>query len=530
MIFVKKALNTIVGKLLLLAFIALSFTALVRTTYSAIVWGNNTRQISELNQRSLHRAEVLVDYAVNTMADLEYGGLGVCDAQAIKTIQRISFLRGSIKDIQVLDAHNGLLCAGAPMNEELDIAKFDFSDMYAAAEENIFFHDISRNNSGLLGIARHVSDDQTFLAVLNLDTLLFDVFPKELRDHARADLVMGGNVEVASQIPDVVPHVEQQNFKEFITASDRYPLEVRFTVDEAMLSSWNSELARLIGDVSLVIGLIMGWIILVLLVRPLTLREEMSLALKNGEFVPFMQPTFDIAGRKIVGCEVLMRWKKPDGEIVAPYQFIPAAEENGLIIPMTRAVMVAALSQLGDYMGRDKNFKMAFNIVPVDLVSDQFEADLCEIVKQAGVASRQVVLEITERQEFPDQDIAIARIKQLREMGFRVALDDTGVGHNGLSNVQQLGADIIKIDKIFIDRVGVDNAATTIVQMLVKLAQELGMRTVAEGIETEEQLRVLAECEVDEGQGYLVSKPVPHDEFIKLLMDSQQVATNKVAA
>ena len=111
-----------------------------------------------------------------------------------------------------------------------------------------------------------------------------------------------------------------------------------------------------------------------------------------------------------------------------------------------------------------------------------------------------------------------------------VSLDDTGTGHNGLSYVQQLGADIIKIDKYFIDRIGMDGAATTIVQMLVRLASELGMRTVAEGIETEQQMKALLDCQVDEGQGFLISPPVSAEEFLEFVNSSPEAVRLSDAA
>ena len=134
--------------------VAASFWGAVRTTYSVIHRNNNIAQLEELNMRTLARAEVLVDYAVESMADLELSGLSSCDASALAQIRKISFLRGSIKDIQVLDAHHGLLCAGSNFNGELGVPEFDFSASFPAKEEHIYFHDITQNNSGILGVAR----------------------------------------------------------------------------------------------------------------------------------------------------------------------------------------------------------------------------------------------------------------------------------------------------------------------------------------------------------------------------------------
>jgi len=289
------------------------------------------------------------------------------------------------------------------------------------------------------------------------------------------------------------------------------------------LRGWNREAQPYVLAAGMLLGTILGLFSFFVLSRPPDPDAEMREGLKRGEFIPYMQPTFCVGTRKIVGCEVLVRWKKSDGTLVPPVRFISWAESNGLIVPMTRAVISRALSQLGEHIKANPGFKVAFNIVPSDLVSHRFAEELCDLVSQAGLERRQLVLELTERQDFDNLEQAITTISELRKLGFRVALDDTGIGHNGLSHVQRLGVDIIKIDKLFIDRVGMDRSATAIVQMLVRLADELGMRTVAEGIETEEQLKTLAELNVDEGQGYLVSPPVPAGEFLRL---ASQIAPN----
>ncbi len=127
----------------------------------------------------------------------------------------------------------------------------------------------------------------------------------------------------------------------------------------------------------------------------------------------------------------------------------------------------------------------------------------------------QIIIEITERQPFEDILSAEIVIQKLRELGFVMSLDDTGTGHNGLSYVQNLGVDILKIDKHFVDLVGIDRVATKIVEMLVHLSYELNISTVAEGIETSAQLTVLKEMGVDKGQGYLIAKPLTPKMFME---------------
>ena len=127
------------------------------------------------------------------------------------------------------------------------------------------------------------------------------------------------------------------------------------------------------------------------------------------------------------------------------------------------------------------------------------------------------MLEVTERNELPDLDKAAAVVKELRELGFRVAMDDVGVGHSGLSQMKGLGANTIKIDKFFVDTVTEDGSTATIVETLVRLAKDLHMTVIAEGIETAEQVQALIACGVEEGQGYLVSPPLPFARFDELV-------------
>jgi EAL domain-containing protein (putative c-di-GMP-specific phosphodiesterase class I) len=164
-------------------------------------------------------------------------------------------------------------------------------------------------------------------------------------------------------------------------------------------------------------------------------------------------------------------------------------------------------------MTDDKYFKMSINITPRHLVSDGFVDRFRSEVRDGGVASRQIVLEVTEREAFTDLEKAAAIVDELREHGFKVAMDDVGVGHSGLSQIKRLGVNTMKIDKFFVDTIAQDGPAATIVEMLVRLAAKLKMTVIAEGIETTEQREALLACGVEDGQGYLVSPPLPFAKF-----------------
>ncbi len=515
--FVNKAVRSFWGLLILFSLIVFGATGLTRLTYELIIVNSNIAQIEELSQRSLQRAELIVDSSIETLRALASKGLDECSVAAIFEYRRIGFLRGSFKDVQVLDQAGRQICAGDALSRTFGLSSFENNRAFASDKANVTLYDISGPKPGLLGVGLRLASGRTLLAILNLDVLMLDVFPSALKDHARADLLLGGDVEIATHVSDVESQSVLDEFMTIVSQSTHLPLVIKLDVHTTVLHNWNRQAEPYVVAAGVLLGLVLATLSISLLIRPKDPDEELRCAIEGGEFVPYMQPIFTIGERRVVGCEVLTRWIKPDGSIVPPNRFIPQAEARGLIVPMTRSIMRKAFEQLGPHLKADPLFKIAFNIMPADLVSDQFAGELCSIVREAGVARRQIVLELTERQDFADIDVAIGAIKELRGMGFMVSLDDTGTGHNGLSYVQQLGADIIKIDKHFIDRIGIDGTATTIVQILVRLAKELGMSTVAEGIETEQQMKALLDCQVDEGQGFLISPPVPAKEFLEFV-------------
>lgn len=244
---------------------------------------------------------------------------------------------------------------------------------------------------------------------------------------------------------------------------------------------------------------------------------DIDRGLARREFKPFYQPTFDLRTGAILGCEVLARWIREDGTIIPPMSFIPLAESSGRIEPMTWQILETALKELYPRLREDKQFKLSFNVVPRHLVSDGFIETLRRVVVGSKVSARQIMLEVTERNELLDLDRAAAVVKELRELGFKVAMDDVGVGHSGLSQMKGLGANTIKIDKFFVDTITEGGSAATIVETLARLARDLHMTVIAEGIETVEQVQALIACGVEEGQGYLVSPPLPFGKFDELV-------------
>ena len=244
---------------------------------------------------------------------------------------------------------------------------------------------------------------------------------------------------------------------------------------------------------------------------------DIERALQAGEFVPYYQPVVDIRSGQLRGAEVLVRWKKPDGTLVLPGAFIPLAESSGLIREMTRDLMRRVCVEAGEALGRRPAMKISFNFAGKLFGDQSIVKDVRNIFSASPIKLSQVVLEVTERDPIENFTEARQIIAALQGLGVRIAIDDVGTGHSGLSYMLKLGVDIIKIDKMFVDAIGTDRNSTTIVETLVDLAHNMRMDVVAEGVENFEQVIHLRELGVRSAQGYVFAPPLPGSAFLQLV-------------
>jgi sensor c-di-GMP phosphodiesterase-like protein len=243
----------------------------------------------------------------------------------------------------------------------------------------------------------------------------------------------------------------------------------------------------------------------------------MERALEAGEFIPYYQPLVDLRGGTIVGAEVLMRWRKSDGTIVPPATFIPLAESSGLIMDMTGALMRAVRDEFAAVLAPRPGVKMGFNLTAEHFTSEAVVEEVREIFADSPIRFSQVVLEITEREPLEDLDMARHVIGALQELGCSIAIDDVGTGHGGLSYLLKLGANCIKIDKMFVDAIGSERYSTPIIETLVELANRMRMDIYAEGVENFDQVKYLRERGIFLAQGYAFAPPLPGRQFRALL-------------
>ncbi|MHC2456013.1 sensor c-di-GMP phosphodiesterase-like protein [Rhizobium leguminosarum] len=243
-------------------------------------------------------------------------------------------------------------------------------------------------------------------------------------------------------------------------------------------------------------------------------RAELEFAIQKRQFIVHYQPIVELATGICVGAEALVRWRRRDGSLVRPDLFIPLAEETGLIVPITDQVLDEVVRELNTVLVGDRGLHIAINLSAADIKSGRFIDMIAEKLQHTGIRNEQIWLEATER-GFIDVDAARANLDRARRAGHSIAIDDFGTGYSSLQYLQGLPVDALKIDKSFIDTIGRGAATSSVTLHIIEMAKELGLFSVAEGVETEAQAAYLREHGVSFGQGWLFSKPLAAKEFIE---------------
>ena len=246
----------------------------------------------------------------------------------------------------------------------------------------------------------------------------------------------------------------------------------------------------------------------------LTLRttNELRRGLERGEIVPYYQPIVQLDTGHLVGFEVLARWRHPDRGLLGPDQFLPMAEETGLIGEVGAAVLRSSLAQLGQWrirLPRFANLTVSVNVSGRQLMSSIFHGMVAEALAESGLTADALWLEITESALMSDVKAATVALRELRNLGLHLAVDDFGTGYSSLTYLKRFPVEAIKVDRSFVSGLGIDPEDTTIVEAVVKLGHSLGLLVVAEGVETPLQLARLREISCDHGQGYVFGRPRP---------------------
>jgi diguanylate cyclase (GGDEF)-like protein len=249
------------------------------------------------------------------------------------------------------------------------------------------------------------------------------------------------------------------------------------------------------------------------------LTSDLRKALAADQFEIFYQPLFNLADQAVSGFEALLRWRHPERGLVLPAEFIPLAEQTELIVPLGEWVLRQACHQAASWPGQQR---IAVNISPVQFRSPRLMHCILAALASSGLAAQRLELEITETVLLSDDRETIDLLHRLRKNGVRISLDDFGTGYSSLGYLRRFPFDKMKIDRSFVQDLGRNKDTAAIVRALISLANNLGMATTAEGVETRQQLEWLQKECCTEIQGYIISRPVPQTE-IRPLLESDQL-------
>lgn len=252
--------------------------------------------------------------------------------------------------------------------------------------------------------------------------------------------------------------------------------------------------------------------------RYVELSGALKAALLEGQFAVYYQPIYDPVRRCFSRCEALCRWPQADGSMIPPAEFIPVAEQSGLISDLGMWIMDEVMQTYRELAERGQAINFCVNRSPVEFASKQHTLQLINLRKRWQIPPEALTLEITESLLMADHNVKTQNFLTLKDQQFQFSIDDFGTGYSAINYLRQYPVESLKIDRSFIAELGVSHQADTLVKIIVQMAKSLNIRVVAEGVETQQQVDFLAAIECDYLQGYFFAKPMPKAQFMEFLM------------
>nr|WP_315495292.1 EAL domain-containing protein [uncultured Rhodoferax sp.] len=309
----------------------------------------------------------------------------------------------------------------------------------------------------------------------------------------------------------LVATVESRNFSTVTLAA--LPL--------AQLQAHTTAVIRELLPLGILAGLALAFLVFLVARQQMALPAMIRAGLRRNEFYLLYQPLIDLHTGACVGAEALLRWRRGDGLAMGPDKFIPVAEESGLIQALTQRVLLLCAQDLGDLLVRYPGFHIGVNLSSLDLKSACTVERLRALQHSSGAGPQQLVVEATER-GLMDTVRVREVIRDIRALGIEVAVDDFGTGYSSLSYLGTFALDYLKIDKSFVDTLGTGAATSHVAMHIIDMAKDLNLKMIAEGVETEDQARLLRERGVQLAQGWLFGKPMPMPQLVQRLVLQQR--------
>ena len=298
----------------------------------------------------------------------------------------------------------------------------------------------------------------------------------------------------------------------------QFPIKVEYAVPFAMVRAGYADLDVAFTVIACIASAFFLLINLSYVRRSRVPAFDLERAIERNEIKPYYQPVINLRTGELVGCEVLCRWEKRNGQVIPPGAFIDYAEVTGLAIPMTVSLMQQVRNDLGDLSKTMPEMKISINLFEGHFRDVGIVEDVQAIFGQSPISYRQLVFEITERRPLNNSMATTSVISGLHALGARLAMDDAGTGHSNLAYLATLGVDVIKIDRIFVDMIKPGTTQVPVLDGLIAMAKDLDCEIVAEGVETEEQALYLRSRGVLHAQGYIFAPALKVGAFKELAL------------
>ncbi len=388
---------------------------------------------------------------------------------------------------------------------------------------NLNYHDLGNNYQ--LASATHGKDRHDLLLVRSHGNSRYfaDLNPFQV-NHISAQTCnkcLTYQIKIIGQ-PDLVfagPPLAEPSYLSVTSGKSEGLMQVALTLHatRAFFNAYKAESWLTTVAFSFVVALLLSLFCYKLLSKRQSFRRVLLDAIKYSEFEPFYQPIIDSRTQKVLGAEMLIRWRKKNGTIVPPNQFIPFAEDSGLIVDITEQATKKVVQDIVTLGWHKTERFISINIVPVHIQDEQYFQLLTGLMAEHKLKPKHISLEITERLQIDDLHAARHELDKFFDYGIELKLDDAGTGYGGFSYVQELGVKTLKIDKMFIDTINANDVKASVLEAIISFAASSALHTIAEGVEEEAQVTYLAEHGVYAIQGYVYAKPMAKVDLLTWL-------------
>ena len=465
----------------------------------------------------LGTTDARLERASNLLVDLARANISDCSAGSADIMRRALYGAAPVREVVVLADGNRVLCSSSgTVTDERTVLRESNLPGRQFALAVVSFRD---QNERAMRLRLDLPGERSIAALIPVGVLLNDAIPADRRGSHRVRLFLDdGQPSAQEQIEAQERNFDYGQAIASSARSSRFPVVLVAEYSRAAMATDYDDMllvTRLFPTVISFFLILFAW--LAVRRRRTDPTSAFAHALDSGEIVPFFQPIVDIKTGRLRAAEVLARWRRPDGTMVMPLNFIPHAEQSGQIYEMTRMLMRRARDEVGAAYVVRPNLRLGFNLCAGHFADATIVGDVKQIFTGSQISYKQLIFEVTERDPLPDLDEARRVISSLQGLGCKVAIDDYGTGHGGMSYLLKLGVDCIKIDKMFVDAISTERYSQTIIETLIELARNMRMEVIAEGVETFEQVEFLRAKGITVAQGFLFAPPLPASSFLALV-------------